>query len=78
MDREPAADEQPGADEPRGADDQPVFTVPDEAQDTMQFARPGVVVWLGEDVPDEDEVDRAAAMRRHPASTRTRHLRAVS
>lgn len=78
MDREPDADGKRGADENRGADDQPVFTVPDDAEETMQFARPGVVVWLGEDVPDEDEVDRAAAMRRHPANTRSRHLRAVS
>lgn len=60
------------------ADDHPVFTVPDDTEDTVEFARPGVVVWLGGTIPDEDEVARAAAMRRHPANTRPRHLRAVS
>lgn len=78
MDRAPDADGPMDADDERGAGEPPVFTVPDDAEDTMQFARPGVVVWLGEDVPDEDEVDRAAAMRRHPANKRSRHLRAVS
>lgn len=78
MDREPDADGHPGADDDRDTGEPPVFTVPDDCVDTMQFARPGVVVWLDEDVPDEDEVDRAAAMRRHPANTRPRHLRAVS
>lgn len=61
-------------------DDHPTFVaVPDgDDEDGARVARPGVVVWLGGRVPDEDEVARAAAMRRHPANTRSRHLRAVS
>ena len=33
----------------------------------IPLARPGVVVWLEDDAPGRDEVDRAAAMRAHPA-----------
>ena len=33
----------------------------------IPLARPGVVVWLEDDAPDQQEVDRAAAMRAHPA-----------
>lgn len=33
----------------------------------IPLARPGVVVWLEDDAPDADEVDRASAMRAHPA-----------
>ena len=35
----------------------------------IPLARPGVVVWLEDDAPDRDEVDRAAAMRAHPAGS---------
>lgn len=68
----------------RDPDDHPVFvTLPDEeGAHVGKVARPGVVVWLGERVPDEDEIAAArdAAMRRHPANTSSsrRHLRAVS
>lgn len=67
----------------RDPDDHPVFvTLPDEDAQAGKVARPGVVVWLGERVPDEDEIEaaREAAMRRHPANTTSpsRHLRAVS
>ena len=34
----------------------------------IPLARPGVVVWLEDDAPDRDEVNRAAAMRAHPAA----------
>lgn len=65
----------------RESDDRPVFVAMPDGQsddDGPRVARPGVVVWLGEKVPDQDEVDRAAAMRRHPANTESsRHLRAV-
>lgn len=51
----------------------------------IPLARPGVVVWLGDDCPDADELARARAMRAHPAGGRDddtghdrRHLRAVS
>lgn len=68
----------------RDPDAHPVFvTLPDDdGAPATKVARPGVVVWLGEPVPDEEEVARAreAAMRRHPSSTSSasRHLRAVS
>ncbi len=56
----------------------------------IPLARPGVVVWLEDDAPDSDEVDRASAMRAHPAGSSADedaeeedddshpHLRAVS
>lgn len=66
----------------RDPDAHPVFvTLPGgDGEPVTTVARPGVVVWLGDRVPDEDEVARARedAMRRHPANTRSRHLRAVS
>lgn len=66
----------------RDPDTHPVFvTLPDgDGEPVAKVARPGVVVWLAERVPDEDEVAQAreAAMRRHPANSRSRHLRAVS
>ena len=34
----------------------------------IPLARPGVVVWLGDDAPDDDEVRRAQSMRAHPAN----------
>ena len=34
----------------------------------IPLARPGVVVWLGDDAPDDDEVRRAQSMREHPAN----------
>lgn len=66
--------------DPDTDDHHPVFVaMPDgEDEDGERVARPGVVVWLGERLPDDDEVARVSAMRRHPANTRPRHLRAVS
>jgi hypothetical protein len=48
----------------------------------IPLARPGVVVWLDDDAPDEDEVARANAMRAHPANVPAEepeesHLRVV-
>lgn len=67
-----------------------IVAAADYVTGVIPLARPGVVVWLGDDAPDEDEVSRAAAMRVHPANGDppadesdpdegpTRHLRAVS
>lgn len=68
-----------------------IVAAADYVTGVIPLARPGVVVWLGEDAPDEDEVSRAAAMRAHPARGTqdppgetdpdegpTSHLRAVS
>ena len=68
-----------------------IVAAADYVTGVIPLARPGVVVWLGDDAPDEDEVSRAAAMRAHPASgdqdppgesdpdeDPTPHLRAVS
>lgn len=68
-----------------------IVAAADYVTGVIPLARPGVVVWLGDDAPDEDEVSRAAAMRAHPANgaqdpprdadpdeTPTSSLRAVS
>lgn len=77
------------------ADRQPeIVAAVDYETGVIPLARPGVVVWLEDDAPDQDEVDRAAAMRSHPAGgsaedddedddegerrRRPSHLRAVS
>lgn len=64
---------------------QPEFVVAaDYETGVIPLARPGIVVWLDDEAPDEDEVARAASMRAHPANTdderpsTRRHLRAVS
>lgn len=55
--------------ESEDADRQPEFVAAvDYETGVIPLARPGVVVWLGDDAPDEDEVARAAAMRAHPAN----------
>lgn len=75
---------EPAAEDP---DPAPEFVAAaDYETGVIPLARPGVVVWLGDDAPDRDEIARARAMRAHPASGEgdpddedpPRHLRAVS
>lgn len=75
---------------PEDADRRPeIVAAADYETGVIPLARPGVVVWLGDDAPDQAEVDRAAAMRAHPAAggdpgsrgsedAPSSHLRAVS
>lgn len=46
----------------------------------IPLARPGVVVWLDDDAPDDDELSRATAKRSHAVhgTDAPEHLRAVS